>query len=417
MSALPEWTYSDRAGFGEDFDALAEEVFAQPYRGLWRTGAGERDGFGQESGLVAVTNSDLRRLMVHPALTNVPADVLSGMLVPAGGRHEDSGYYKCFAHSVFTRQPPEHASSKKLFARQLTAGALSRHHELAASLLRDGLRSLAGRGECDLRTDFAEPAVARFWGEVLGLSYAEAVRVSELAVGLQAANDFRLSADGLVAVNQAGESFLAEFNALLRRGIRRGGVDFLDDLVADYESMEADQRPSSLEAHFGVSLIDGLHTLPAEIVSTVYTLCMNPSSRAAVRADETLVADAYHEAIRLHPGIVSTQRYAMTDFEFDGVEVPKGTLIMMLWLFGNRDPDVYDSPGEFRLGRGHRSDTTFGGGAYICPGRNIVKLFCQLALKECTCSGVEITFCSEPEWSTASAIHEPMRAPVVIEVS
>jgi cytochrome P450 len=180
--------------------------------------------------------------------------------------------------------------------------------------------------------------------------------------------------------------------------------------------MEADERPSSLETHFGVSLIDGLHTLPAEIVSTVHTLVSHPSALAAVRDDRTLVPSAYHEGVRLHPGVISTQRYAMADCEFDGIEIPKGTLIMMLWLFGNRDPEIYESPGEFRLGRVHRPDTTFGGGAYICPGRNIVKMFCQLALEECTRPGVEITFQSQPEWSTASAIHEPLRAPVVIEV-
>jgi len=89
---------------------------------------------------------------------------------------------------------------------------------------------------------------------------------------------------------------------------------------------------------------------------------------------------------------------------------------MMLWLLGNRDPAAFDSPNEFRLDRNHRPDTTFGGGAYICPGRNIVRMFCEIALAELARPEVDFAFTGSPKWSVASAIHEPLEARARISV-
>ena len=411
---LPVWVDGDDPEFGVDFDAYATALFAETHQGLRRTASAGGEGFGAAGGLVAYRNDDLRSLMAHPALTNTPAPLLGAPFfeeTPGGAEH---GFLKCFAHSVFTKTPPEHGPSKKLFAKQLTAGSMGRYRDHARALVGAKLEALADQDEVDLRSDFAEPVVAEFWSEVLGLTVDEVEHVSSLAVRLQAANYFNSTEAGRADINRAGERFFEEFNALLRREIDAGQNAFLRDLRADFESIDGTGRPDSLEAHFGVSLVDGLHTLPAEIVSVAYALTASPASLARVRADPSLVTDAYYEAVRLHPGVTVTQRYALDEFEFDGLTIPSGSVIMMLWLLGNRDPEVFNAPNEFRLGRNHRPDTTFGGGSYICPGRNIVKMLCEVTLEELIRPGVDLAFTAQPRWAPASAIHEPIAAPARI---
>lgn len=98
--------------------------------------------------------------------------------------------------------------------------------------------------------------------------------------------------------------------------------------------------------------------------------------------------------------------------------IPADAKVKMMWLFANRDPDVFDDPASFRFERENRPhQITFGGGFYICPGRNLAKLLAEIALTALTEPSVELIRTEEPEWITGTALHEVARLPVVVRAT
>lgn len=187
-------------------------------------------------------------------------------------------------------------------------------------------------------------------------------------------------------------------------------------MTADYRAMEESSagRPAVLAAMFGASLLDGLHSLGAVIASVVYGLLHAPAALAAVRADQSLVPAAFQEGVRLHPTVIFTQRHARRDLVIEDVAVPAGTAVTMAWLIGNRDPAVFDEPNTYRLGRAQRAQTTFGGGFYICPGRNLVRLLSEIVLAAVTALSVTIEPVGAASWLPATGLHELAAMPVAV---
>ena len=86
----------------------------------------------------------------------------------------------------------------------------------------------------------------------------------------------------------------------------------------------------------------------------------------------------------------------------------------MVWLLGNRDPEAFDCPNKYQLERPNRSQRTFGGGFYICPGRNVVKLVCETVLTALTAQSVDVALTGDVSFVPGSALHEVARMPASI---
>jgi cytochrome P450 len=81
------------------------------------------------------------------------------------------------------------------------------------------------------------------------------------------------------------------------------------------------------------------------------------------------------ETLRLNSPGAMIGRQAIEDIDYDGLSIPHGTDLILLWLVSGRDPKAFANPNEFVLDRGNRADQySFGGGPYICGGRNVARI-------------------------------------------
>ena len=68
-------------------------------------------------------------------------------------------------------------------------------------------------------------------------------------------------------------------------------------------------------------------------------------------------------------------RLTSQDEEFQGVTVPKGSLLHLRWAAGNVDPEEWECPYELRLDRKAVSrHLAFSAGPRVCPGAGISRL-------------------------------------------
>ena len=87
----------------------------------------------------------------------------------------------------------------------------------------------------------------------------------------------------------------------------------------------------------------------------------------------------------------------------------------MMWAAANRDPGVFDDPDSYRLTRQIQHGTTFGGGAHLCPGRNVARMLTEIAVTALTAPDVDIALVGDDhEWATHSMMRQLTALPVTI---
>jgi cytochrome P450 len=80
------------------------------------------------------------------------------------------------------------------------------------------------------------------------------------------------------------------------------------------------------------------------------------------------------EVLRLHAPIQGLFRRALADTEIRGVKIPAGSIVMLRWAAGNRDPRKYEEADEVVLDRrAPMQHLTFGFGTHFCVGNALAR--------------------------------------------
>ncbi len=118
----------------------------------------------------------------------------------------------------------------------------------------------------------------------------------------------------------------------------------------------------------------GVDTTVAAIGNIVALFGLHPDQLDLVREEPALVPAAFNEALRYWAPVHAWGRRSTRDVEIDGVIVPGGSQIAILFGAGNRDPRHYDRPGEFLVPRNPVDHLSFGYGPHGCAGQGLARL-------------------------------------------
>ena len=123
-------------------------------------------------------------------------------------------------------------------------------------------------------------------------------------------------------------------------------------------------------------LIGGLETTQYALEEQAQLLCETPGVFDEIRSDRSKMRGFTEEAMRLRsPTQGLSTRVTSQDEVFQGVPVPKGSLLHLRWAAGNVDPDEWECPYDLQLDR--RAVTrhlVFSQGPRVCPGAGISRL-------------------------------------------
>ena len=82
----------------------------------------------------------------------------------------------------------------------------------------------------------------------------------------------------------------------------------------------------------------------------------------------------FNEVLRFWAPIHAWGRRATKDVEVDGVVIPAGSQIAILFGAGNRDPRHYENPDAFLVERNPVDHLSFGYGPHGCAGQGLARL-------------------------------------------
>jgi cytochrome P450 len=154
-----------------------------------------------------------------------------------------------------------------------------------------------------------------------------------------------------------------------------------DDLLTDiaHATFDLGQGEVPLRQHEQLGLCEVLIVAGNDTTANALSLGMlrlveQPAIADRIRGDLRLIERFAEESLRYEGAVQSNFRTLTADTELRGVCMGKGAMVLLAWAAANHDPEAYEDPQTFDIGRaGVRSHLGFGGGIHTCPGAALAR--------------------------------------------
>jgi cytochrome P450 len=119
----------------------------------------------------------------------------------------------------------------------------------------------------------------------------------------------------------------------------------------------------------------GQETTAKLLSAALQVLGDRPDIQQQLRDDRSLIPGFIEESLRMDSPVKSDSRLARKATSIGGVDIPAGTVVMILPGAANRDPRRFDNPHEFDLRRKNvREHMAFARGVHSCPGGPLARV-------------------------------------------
>ena len=320
-------------------------------------------------------------------------------------------------HWMVFRDPPDHTRLRRLFNKAFTPTAVSNLRpnieDIVAHLI-DGMEAKATRGETvDYISDFAYPLPASVIMDLLGVPRADLERVKvwsddiALFIGTAqvAGNKYLRAESGAKAMSDYFRSLVEDRTAQPR-----------DDMISQLVLARDDRDALSTDEIIGtcILLLFAGHETTTNLIGNGFLYSMKHRDQwERLVADPTLAASAVEEFLRYDGPSGALARVASADLEMADRTIREGQRVFAFVNAANRDPEAFEDPERFDVGRAQNPHLTFGHGIHFCLGAPLARLEAQIAavrlaerLPHIRLSG------GDPEWHDSLILRGVKRLPV-----
>ena len=150
-----------------------------------------------------------------------------------------------------------------------------------------------------------------------------------------------------------------------------------EDLASAIANARADGEPLSdidTVSYYLIVATAGHDTTSATISGGLLALIEHPQQRERLRADLSLMPLATEEMIRWVTPVKAFMRTAARDATVRGIEIAAGESVLLSYVSGNRDEDVFVDPFGFDVGRESNKHVAFGYGVHFCLGAALARM-------------------------------------------
>jgi len=189
-----------------------------------------------------------------------------------------------------------------------------------------------------------------------------------------------------------------------------------DDLATVIANAEIDGAPiSDYEANSYYVLVAtaGHDTTSASTAGAIMALAQNPDQFAAIQRNPELIGNGLvDEAIRWTTPVKHFMRAATQDYELRDQLIRKGDWLMLSYMSGNRDEEVFSDPFKFDVTRSPNNQIAFGFGPHLCLGQHLARLEMRILLEELLPRLKTLEPLGETDWTQSVFISGPKHLPI-----
>jgi cytochrome P450 len=279
--------------------------------------------------------------------------------------------------------PPDHQKFRKLLDPLFSPQRMHELEDPVANVVNQLIDSFAG-DDIDFVTQFSLPFPSSVFLTMLGLPLAELPKLLEMKDGIIRPH-VKLGTtvrhpDADAYREQTGESIYSYFEDVLDDRAP-GDADLLSHFLGAEVGGNRLSREEILDICF-LFLVAGLDTVSAALDCFFRYLAENPSRRAELVGDPSIIPAVVEELLRWETPVMVVPRVATQDTELAGCAVSAGETVLA--MIGSANTDEQHSPDahEVRWNRSKNPHIAFGGGVHRCLGSHLARLELRIALRE-----------------------------------
>ncbi len=270
---------------------------------------------------------------------------------------------------------PQHRGVRAIGADWFRPKAMRALRNRADELAKVYVDKMAAIGpECDFAQQVAVNYPLYMIMSLLGVPESDFPLMLKLTQELFGSDDdeFKRGADGGDQMSALLEMF--EYFTALTASRRENPTE---DLASAIANANIDGEPLSdidTISYYAIIAAAGHDTTSATISGGMLALIENPDQRRRLTTDLDLMPLATEEMIRWVTPVKAFMRTANEDATVRGVPIAAGESVLLSYVSGNRDEDVFDDPFRFDVTRDPNKHIAFGYGVHFCLGAALARM-------------------------------------------
>ncbi|MEM7342419.1 MAG: cytochrome P450 [Actinomycetota bacterium] len=314
-----------------------------------------------------------------------------------------------FFGSMIAMDDPRHARLRRIVSKGFTPRTLARLEESVQEIAAQIVDDVCERGEVDFVVDVAAALPLKIVCELMGIPDSQYEFVFDQTNVILGAGDPEYVAnteDVLTAILTAGAN-LAGVMSEVAEAKRGGDGTDLTSVLVNAEIEDDKLSDSDIASFFVLLVVAGNETTRNAISWGLKYLTDNPDQRALWAADfDGGTNGAVEEIVRLASPVTYMRRTATQDTVLDGQAIAEGDKVAMFYYAGNRDPELFENPLAFDVGRQTNAQAGFGGpGPHFCLGAHLARREITVMFRELFDRLPDIAATGEPALLSSAFIH------------
>jgi cytochrome P450 len=324
------------------------------------------DAEGAAAVFLITRYADVAYALEHPEVFS-SADDKNGPDVPPEV-HQELAKGLPLSPTLYNTDPPGHTRLRTLVQMGMSPGRVA-ENEPATRTLAAGLAAQLPPGRAELLDAYIRPFSNASLLGFLGIPPQDQEQVitwnrvwEELFIPGKPLEDQQRAARQVVAYQEYYTMAVADRHAAPA-----------PDLLTRLARARTDQGEQLTMAEIAWCLMELISAGAANTVdglaNILLVLLSEPERWAAAVADRNLLPDVIEEGLRLEGPTQWLPRTAAADIELSGVQIPRGSTVMLMYQAGNRDPAAFPDPDAYQPGRKEaKRHLAYGRGVHYCIG-------------------------------------------------
>jgi cytochrome P450 len=291
--------------------------------------------------------------------------------------------------TITNEDPPRHDRYRELVAPFYAPTSMAKYEPGVRATCERLVDEWIADGRVEFVRQFAGPLPLLVTVDVLELDPQRSADYARWSDDASAAVGSRLSPQRWEETQRSVVEMQQFFATQIRERVAAGRDDLFTRVgTAQIPDENGELRPIEMGAALSILqqvFVGGIETTTNLLSDALLLLARRPDEYDRLRADPSRIPAVVEEALRIATPAQALYRLVTRDVDLEGVRVPAGSRVVVVYAGANRDPAQFADPDEFDPDRDNvGTHLAFGRGVHFCLGAPLARLEARVALEVLT---------------------------------